>query len=99
MLVVLMQRALDFRGVPRGFLYPILMIRLAEDPNLRALSFNHKHAVPGEDNVVDLGGAVFRGQGDVLDQVVVVFVEEQASRGVNNEFAQMAFEPGRTEYR
>lgn len=45
--------------------------------------------------MVDLGGAVFRGQGDVLDKVVEGLVEYEFGGKINNCFPGFAFEPGR----
>ena len=46
------------------------------------------------DDVVDLGSAVFGGQGDVFDQVVAGFIEKQLRGEVYHGFAGFAFEPG-----
>ena len=48
--------------------------------------------------MIDLGGTVFGRQGDVLDQVVAVLVEEQACGGINNELPDLALEPGRLDH-
>jgi len=76
---------------------PLALFGIAKDPAFHVLSLHHERAVSGNNDVVDLGGAAFRVQGDVLDQVVTVFVQEQASGNINNELSQMPFEPGRTQ--
>lgn len=96
MFVVLVKRILKLLGVSIDPLGPLALFGAAKDPALHVLSFHHEHPIPGDDDVVDLSGSVFRRQGDILDKVVVIFVEEQASGGVYNEFAQLTFEPGRT---
>lgn len=75
-------------------LRPIALFCVTEDPALHILGFHHKHAIPGDNDVVDLGGAVFGGQGDVLDEVVAGFIEKQLRGEVYHGFAGFAFEPG-----
>ena len=72
-----MQRVLKFLRILEDLLRPIPLFGVAEDPALHVLGFHHEHAVPGNDDVVDLGGAVFGGQGDVLDEVVTGFIERE----------------------
>ena len=43
--------------------------------------------------MINLGSAVFRGQGDVLDQVVTGFIESEFSGEINHCFPGFAFEP------
>lgn len=78
MFVVLVQRVLKFLRVLEDLLRPIPLFGVAENPALHVLGFHHKNAVPGDDDVVDLGGAVFRGQGDVLNEVIAGFIEKQS---------------------
>lgn len=49
----------------------------------------------GNNDVVDLGGAVFGEQGDVLYEVVMGFVESKSGGQVNHRFPGFTFEPGR----
>ncbi len=79
------------------FLGPLALFGAAEDPAFHVLGFHHEHPIRGDDDVVDLGGAVFRGQGDVLDQMVMIFIKEQAGEGVDNELSQVALEPWGTQ--
>jgi len=44
--------------------------------------------------VVDLRRAIFGGERNVFDQVVAVFIKEQAGGEVYQELACFAFEPG-----
>ncbi len=81
--------------VLEDLLRPIPLFGVTEDPALHVLGFHHKHAVPGDDDVVDLGSAVFRRQGDVLDEVVTGFVEKEFGGKVNHGFSGLTFEPGR----
>jgi len=96
MFVVLVKRVLKPLGVTIDLLGPLALFGIAKDPAFHVLGFHHEHAELGDDDVVDLGSAVFRGQGDVLDQVVAVFIEEHTGGEVNNELSQMPFEPART---
>ena len=50
--------------------------------------------MPGNNDVVDLGGAVFSGQGDVLDEVVTGFIEQEFGGEINHCFPGLTFEPG-----
>lgn len=53
---------------------PVALFLIAEDPALHVLGFHHKDPVPGNNDVVDLSGAVFGGEGDVFDEVVTGFI-------------------------
>ena len=90
-----MQRVLKFLRIFEDLLRPIPLSGVTEDPPLHILGFQHKNAVPGNDDVVDLSGAVFRGQGDVLDEVIAGFIEKEFGGKVNHRFPSLAFEPGR----
>ena len=94
MLVVLMQWVLKFLRVLEDLLRPIPLFGVTEDPALHVLGFHHEHPVAGHNDVVDLGGTVFGGQGDVFYEVVARFVEKQLSGNVDHGFAGFAFEPG-----
>ncbi len=93
--VVLVQRVLKFLRVLEDLLRPIPLFGVTEDPAFHVLGFHHKDPVLRNDDVVDLGSAVFGGQGDVFDQVVAGFIEKQSGRKVNRRFPGFAFEPGR----
>ena len=93
--VVLVQRVLKFLRVLEDPLCPIPLFGVTEDPALHVLGFHHKHPVLGDDYVVDLGGAVFGGQGNVLDEVVTGFIEKEFGGKVYHPFPGSAFEPGR----
>lgn len=88
-----MKRVLEFLGVTIDLLGPLALFGAAKDPAFHVLGFHHEHAISGDDHMVDLGGAVFRWQGDVLDQVVVGFIEKEFGGKVNHGFAGFAFEP------
>ena len=44
--------------------------------------------------MVNLGGAAFRWQGDVLDEMVASFVEKEFGVKVSHRFPGFTFEPG-----
>jgi len=46
--------------------------------------------------MVDLGGAAVAGEGDIVDQVVLVPVEKQAGREADQILPELALEPGRS---
>lgn len=81
--------------MPVDLLGPLSLAGIAKDPPLHVLGLHHKHAKGRHDNVVDLGGAVFGGQGDVAYQVINGFIEKQARGEIDHGFAKPAFEPGR----
>ena len=93
--VVLVQRVLKFLRVFEDLLRPIPLFGVTEDPALHVLRFHHEHPIPGNNDVIDLGGAVFSGQGDVLDEVVTGFVEKEFGGKVNHRLPSLSFEPGR----
>lgn len=65
--VVLMQRVLKAELLAIQRLRPLGLLRVAEDPAFHVLRFDHEDAEARDDDVVDLGGAVGGGQGDVVD--------------------------------
>lgn len=77
------------------------LFSVTEDPALNVLGFHYKHVIPGNNNVVDLSGAVFRLQGGLLDKVVAGFVEKGKESGgeANHGFSTVAFEPRRFDNR
>ncbi len=93
-LVVLMQWVLKLMVGSENFLSPETLMGAAENPALHILGFYNEHAKLRNQDVVNLRGAVRRGEGDVLDQVIAGFIQKQTSRGVNEKFANLAFEPG-----
>ena len=60
----------------------------AKNPARIVLGFNHKNAVLGDNNMVDLGGATIGGERDVMQNFVVVFIQAKSQRGANDSFAQ-----------
>lgn len=92
-----MQRVLKFLRVLEDLLRPIPLFCVAEDPALHVLGFHHKHAIAGDNDVIDLGGTVFGGQGDVFYEVVAGFIEKQLCGYVDHGFARLAFKPGRSQ--
>lgn len=80
------------------FLRPVALLFANEDPSLYVLGFHYKHAITGNDDVVDLSGALFRGQGDILDEVVEGFIEKEFYGKISDRFPSFALEPKRFEY-
>tara|TARA_R110001583_G_scaffold178163_1_gene333959 strand:+ start:4180 stop:4419 length:240 start_codon:yes stop_codon:yes gene_type:complete len=66
-----------------------------ENPSLNFISFHHKHPVPRSDDVVGLGGPVFRGQGNVLDEMIAGIIEKESGGKINHRLPDFAFAPGR----
>lgn len=79
MISFLVPRMLEFLAMFEHVLGQVALFCVTEDPALHVLGFHHKHPVSGNNDVVDLGGAVFGGQGDVLDEVVKGFIESAFS--------------------
>lgn len=95
MLVVLVERVLKLLEMAVDLLGPVTLICPAKDPTPHVLGFHHKHAIARHNNVIDLGGAVFGGQGDVLNEVVAGFIEKKFGGEINDRFPGFTFVPGR----
>lgn len=93
-LVVLPQRVLEFEGALVELLRPLRLLLAAEDPAAHVLGLQHEDAVAGEEDVVDLGGAVRGIQGDVVQAVVGLPVELPVGEEPDEEFADIAFAEG-----
>ena len=74
-LVVLSQWVLEFEGAFVELLRPLRLLLAAEDPTAHVLRFQHKDAVGREEYVVNLRGAVWRVQGDVVQAAVGLLVQ------------------------
>lgn len=72
--VVLSQRVLEFEGAFVELLRPLRLLFAAEDPAAHILRFQHEDAVGREEYVVDLRGAVWCVQGDVVQAAVGLIV-------------------------
>ena len=74
-LVVLAQRVLEFERVLVELLRPLRLLLAAEDPAAHILRFQHEDAVGREEHVVDLRGAVWRVQGDIVQASVGLLIQ------------------------
>lgn len=92
--VVLPQLALEFVAVLVELLRPLGLLFAAEDPAAHVLGLQHEDAVAGEEDVVDLGGAVRGIQGDVVQALVGLPAELQVGEEPDEEFADIAFAEG-----
>lgn len=92
--VVLPQRVLELVAVLVELLRPLGLLFAAEDPAAHVLGLQHEDAVAGEEDVVDLGGAVRGIQGDVVQAVVGLPVELPVCEEPDEEFADIAFAEG-----
>lgn len=73
--VVLPQWVLEFEAALVEFLRPLRLPFAAENPATHVLRFQHEDAVGREKNVVDLCGAVWGIQGDVVQAAVDLLIQ------------------------
>jgi len=95
--VVLPQRVLEFEGAFVELLRPLRLLLAAEDPAAHVLRFQHEDSVGREEDVVDLRGAVWRIQGDVVQTAVGLLIQLPMGKQPHQEFANLAFGPRRLE--
>lgn len=96
-LVVLPQRVLEFERAFVELLRPLRLLFAAEDPAAHVLRFQHEDAVGREEDVVDLRGAVWCVQGDVVQAAVGLFVQLPVGEQAHQKFADMPLGPARLE--
>ena len=96
-LVVLPQRVLELEGAFVELLRPLRLLLAAEDPAAHVLGFQHEDAVGREEYVVDLGGAVGRVQGDVVQTAVALLVQLPVGEQAHQQFADLTLGPRRLE--
>lgn len=96
-LVVLAQRVLELEGAFVEFLRPLRLFLAAEDPAAHVLRFQHEDAVGREEDVVDLGGAVRRIQGDVVQAAVGLLIQLPVGEQAYQQFTDLPFGPRRLE--
>lgn len=92
--VVLPQRVLEFVAVLVELLRPLGLLFAAEYPAAHVLGLQHEDAVAGEEDVVDLGGAVRRIQGDVVQAVVGLPVQLPVGEEPDEAFTDIALAQG-----
>ena len=95
--VVLPQRVLESERAFVKLLRPLRLLLAAEDPAAHVLRFQYEDAVGREEYVVDLCGAVWRAQGDVVQTAVGLLIQLPMGKQPHQEFAKMALGPGRLE--
>ena len=96
-LVVLAQRVLEFEGAFVDLLRPLRLLLVAEDPSAHVLRFQHEDAVGRQEYVVDLGGAVWRAQGDIVQAAVGLLVQLPVGKQPHQKLADVALGPRRLE--
>jgi hypothetical protein len=92
MLEVLAERILKATLVAVENLCPLRRHGIAENPPRVILGLNHEHAVPGYDNVVDLGGPPRRGKRDVVKNLVFARRQSAVEYGIDSSFASRTFD-------
>lgn len=95
--VVLAQRVLEFEGAFVALLRPLRLLFAAEDPAAHVLRFQHEDAVGREEYVVDLRGAVWCVQGDVVQAAVDLLVQLPVGEQADQQFTNLPLGPGRFE--
>ena len=73
--VVLPQRVLEFEAALVELLRPLGLFFAAKNPAAHVLRFQHEDAIGREKNVVDLRGAVWGIQGDVVQAAVDLLIQ------------------------
>jgi NADH-quinone oxidoreductase subunit H len=76
-LIVLMEWVLELVVGSENLLGPVTLMRAAENPTFHILGFYNENTKLRNQNMVDLCGAVFRGEGGVLDQMVAGFIQDR----------------------
>lgn len=97
MLVILAKWILKFERFLEDLLRPLRLILPAENPALHVLCFHDKDAETGYKYVINLRGAVWRWQRDIVYPVVRVLWKPQLSSQFDQGFAKHTFEPRRLE--
>lgn len=92
MFVVLSERVLEGIFALAEGLSPFGVVRVSEDPTAHVFGFDDEDAVSRNNDVVDLRGAVCRGQGDVVELAVSFRVELVGEGLSDTEFAKPSFE-------
>ena len=96
-LVVLPQWVLKFERALVELLRPLRLLLAAEDPAAHVLRFQHEDAVRREEYVVDLRGAVWGVQRDVVQAAVGLLIQLPMGKQPHQEFADMTLGPRRLE--
>lgn len=64
-------------------LRPLRVAFAAKDPAAQVLRFHHKDAVARQENMIDLSGAVWRRQGEIVQAAIGLLVESPAGDKTN----------------
>ena len=73
-------------------LRPLLRPGIAENPPRVILGLDHEYAVPGYDNVVDLGGPPRRRKRDVVKNLVFARWQSAVENGIDSSLASRTFD-------
>jgi hypothetical protein len=88
------QRVLEFVAGSENFLSPKRLLGAAKNPAFHILGFHHEHAKLGNQNVINLRGAILGGKGYVFDQVVAGLVEQTAGREISRNSPNLPLNQG-----
>ena len=97
MFVVLSQWILKFERAAIKLLCPLRLIRRAENPAAHILGFQHEDAEGRDKHMVDLRGAIWRVQGDIVHAAINAFIQPSAREQTHLPLADMSLGPGRFE--
>lgn len=95
--VVLPQRVLEFEAALAKHLRPLRLLLAAEDPAAHVLRFQHEDTVGREKYVVDLRGAVWRVQGEIVQAAVGLLIQLPMGEQAYQQFTDLPLGPGRFE--
>ena len=90
--IVLVQRVLKTELLAVERLRPLRLLLVAENPAFHVLRLDHEDAVTRDDDVVNLGRAVGRGDRDVVEVAVHVAIEDDLLGNGQHGFADPPFE-------
>lgn len=93
-LEVLPKRVLKFEGLLVYLLRPLGLIFTTENPPRHILGLKHENPEWRNNHMVDLGGAVQGGQGDVVNFMVDLLVQQKPGKEANLQFAEPSFAQG-----
>lgn len=73
-------------------LRPLRTLRISENPACYVFGFDDKNALPGDDNMVDLGRPVARLLRNVVQREIDLRIEQQFVRDSAKRFAEPALD-------
>lgn len=92
MLEILAQRILKAAFIAIDCLRPLLRLRVAENPPRVVFGLDHEYAVPGYDDVIDLGRSLRRVKRDVVKDLVFSRRQLAVENRIDSTFTSRTFD-------